>query len=144
MSPIRLSNGDTIPKGTFISMPTAMMNKDSSNFPDPETFDYLRFYSPPSSQQGGSKDEEKAHLNPRTDVFASIGPNELWWGNGRQTCPGRWYASTMIKLIIAKFLVEYDMSFPDGQTTRPPNEWKDDAFQVNKKQEIILRSRRAA
>lgn len=143
MSPIRLSNGDMIPKGTFISMPTAMMNKDPSNFPNPETFDYLRFYSPPPSQKEYSKDEEKPNLNPRNDGFASIGPKELWWGNGRFTCPGRWYASIMIKLIIAKLLTECDMSFPDGQTTRPPNEWKDDSFHVNKKQEIILRPRGA-
>lgn len=53
--------------------------------------------------------------------FASIESGSLRWGSGRWTCPGRWYASATIKLLLAKLLLNYDMEFPAGKTTRPPN-----------------------
>lgn len=61
--------------------------------------------------------------------------------NTHQTCPGRWYASAVIKLILAHLLVDYDLSFPSSQTERPANVKADSDLLPNFKQNIVLRRR---
>jgi hypothetical protein len=58
------------------------------------------------------------------------------------TCPGRWYASEVMKLIISLIVLEYDTRFPDGQNSRLPNAYLDTMVQPNDKQEIFFRKRR--
>lgn len=36
------------------------------------------------------------------------------FGFGRQSCPGRYFAATEIKLFFIHFLTKYDIKMPDG------------------------------
>ena len=135
MSPLTLSDGITkLQPGMLLSLPAGPMAKDSTYYQDPEVFNGERFLLI----------EELKDQAPRPSYseFTGIEPGNLSWGSGRFTCPGRWYASTEMKLIIATILTRYDVRFPDGQTTRPPNWYFDDAIQPSRKQDILLRSRR--
>jgi cytochrome P450 len=91
-------------------MPGGPMSRDPAFYDNPETFDRLRFYN-------ADDDTSKAAAH----IYTAVEPGNLSWGNGRFTCPGRWYGAAMIKLILAIVLLHYDVSFPKGQSKRPAN-----------------------
>ncbi|KAI1211425.1 cytochrome P450 [Annulohypoxylon truncatum] len=136
MSPIELSDGKTVLQhGASIVIPGGPMSRDPSFYVNPQHFDGLRFY----------RQYEDANVRSKTSMqqdYTGIEPGNLSWGNGRFTCPGRWYGAAMIKLIIANLLLNYDISFPPGQTERPPNTKYDTEVHPNFEQKIVLRKRR--
>lgn len=109
------------------------MSRDPEYYDNPLSFDGYRFLRDEGfeSEQGRSDNE-----------FAGIEPWNIHWGNGRFTCPGRWYASALMKLFVASILMQYDIKFPDGQTERPQNSYLDDGIVPSGKQEILFRLRR--
>lgn len=133
MSPIELSDGTTVlSRGASIVIPGGPMSRDSTFYHDPAHFDGLRFYR--LNVDGTDS------INTQQE-YTGIEPGNLSWGNGRFTCPGRWYAAVMIKLIVANLLLDYDLSFPPGQTTRPANVKYDTEVHPDFKQKIMLKKR---
>ena len=114
-------------------MPAGPMSRDPKYYDEPDVFNSLRFYS--SSKRGDGPDQSPEH------EFTGIEPGNVVWGNGRLTCPGRWYASAMNKLIVASLLLRYDISYPDGQSSRPPNTYKDGAILPSPTQNLLFRCR---
>lgn len=106
--PLTLSNGSTIPKNSYISMAYQPMYRDPSYYPSPLTFDPLRFYNL-RKKEG----EEEKHQ------FASVDAGEALWTFGKFACPGRHWAAAQIKLLVIVLLLEFDISYPEGQTERP-------------------------
>jgi len=136
MSPIELSDGKTVlPRGTSIAIPGGPMSRDPAFYDDPQCFDGFRFV------HRGDDDSFSATRNASWE-YTGIEPGNLSWGNGRYTCPGRWYAAAMIKLIVANLLLGYDISFPSGQTKRPPNKKYDMEVHPDMEQKIVLEKRR--
>ncbi len=45
----------------------------------------------------------------------------MQFGFGRHACPGRFFAANEIKMIIANFVMDYDIKLPDGVKERYPN-----------------------
>ncbi|KAI1413681.1 cytochrome P450 [Hypoxylon sp. FL1857] len=136
MSPIELSDGKTVlPRGASIAIPGVLMARDSIFYDDPQRFDGFRFYQP---------DEENVGSANTQHDYTGIEPGNLSWGSGRFTCPGRWYGAAMIKLIVANLLLDYEFSFPPGQTERPPNTKYDTDVHPNFDQKIVLRKRHSA
>ncbi|KAH7322488.1 cytochrome P450 [Stachybotrys elegans] len=114
ISTITLSDGTILPPGSLIMVPGGPMSRDPDFYDNPGSFDGFRFYSPNAApnQHGSSATEQD---------YTGIEPGNLSWGNGRFTCPGRWYGAAMIKLILGNILLRYDVSFPEGQKGRPEN-----------------------
>ena len=130
ISPVRLSDGfTTLPPGLCINMPAGPMSRDPAFYDNPDVFDGHRFYR--AGREGAQPPEHD---------FTGIEKGNVVWGNGRLTCPGRWYASAMNKLIIATLLTRYDFRFPDGQITRPPSIYSDGAIIPSPTQEIVIRN----
>lgn len=125
LSPITLSNGDVVSPGTFINMAGESMSRDPAYYNDPLTFDGYRFLSTGVMQP--------------SNEFTGIEPGNLAWGSGRFTCPGRWYASAMNKLIIASLLVQYEIKFPEGQTKRPANLYSNGGIIPDPSQVLLFR-----
>lgn len=130
MSPIKLSDGTTLKRGVSIVVPGGPMARDSEFYNDPRSFEGFRFFRP----------DEDGVANSPLD-YTGIEPGNVSWGSGRFTCPGRWYASAMIKLIVANLLLGYDISFPLGQTERPPNSKYDLDVHPNFSQKIVIKKR---
>ncbi|EAW13530.1 cytochrome P450 [Aspergillus clavatus NRRL 1] len=130
LRPITLSDGTTIPPGTYTFAPTNAVNFDSEVYPDPEAFDGLRFYK---LRQASSANESKYQLT-------SITKTELQFGSGRHACPGRWFASHEIKLVLAAVIRRFDLRLKGEE--RP----KGMLFQTNQlpdvKAEILFKERR--
>ncbi|KAK4031299.1 cytochrome P450 [Parachaetomium inaequale] len=134
LSPIRLSNGFVIPAGTHICAASDARSRDPAPYEAPLEFRPLRFYHPPSGEAAGGGGEVDA-----ANLFSSVANGDSWFGVGRQACPGRWYASAQIKLVLCLLLTEYEFKFPDGQTARPKNWVKDEKTGPDMEQMIWVR-----
>lgn len=131
LSPLSLSDGTYLPTGLYINVAAEPMSRDPIYYNSPNTFDGYRWY----------RKNEPLRPQPLEEEFTGVETGNVAWGTGRLTCPGRWYASAMIKLIVAKLLVGYDVRFPEGQSKRPANIYGADAIRPDMTQEIWLRKR---
>ena len=113
MTPIKLSSGITIPRRTYICMSAGSMAMDPSFYSSVELFSPSRFHDYPTDTPKGNLD------------FVGTENGNVHWGSGRFTCPGRWYASAVMKVFIALFVNRYNMRFPEGQVERLPNVYMD-------------------
>jgi len=130
-SEITLSSGAVIPKGIMIGMTGGpMLAKDPNRYSSPETFNYLRFYDDSATTDSGIVEQ-----------FTTLTEDSFRFGSGRSSCPGRWYASAQIKLIVATLLTQYDFKFPDGQITRPPNTHSDEKASADRTQRLEFQRR---
>ncbi|WQF90395.1 Putative cytochrome P450 [Colletotrichum destructivum] len=103
----QLHDGTRIPKGVItIVAPPAMLDADV--FENPGKWDGYRFLK--KRQQPG---EEKKWL------FTATSPEQYAFGTGAHACPGRHFAGTTIKLILAHLLMRYDWKRPEGAERRP-------------------------
>lgn len=123
--PVKLSDGTILPPGTLVFTPSDAIAFDPNFYPDPETFDGLRFYNlrqqVEETGQGGSKVRHQ---------FVATSKTAVQFGLGRHACPGRWFAGHVIKMVVASVLLNYDLKFRDDeeklntflfQTTNMPN-----------------------
>ncbi|KAL7928322.1 cytochrome P450 [Trichoderma chlorosporum] len=100
-------DGLRLPKNTQFSFPNYEVNHDPDVYPSPEQFDPWRFL-----KMRKTIDSNKYH-------FAYASDHIINFGSGTHACPGRYYASYEIKLILVHILTRYDVRWPDGQS-RPP------------------------
>ncbi|KXT11100.1 hypothetical protein AC579_651 [Pseudocercospora musae] len=103
------SSGTLLPKGTYISTSIASVARDPALYPDPEIFDPFRFSK--LREQCGSENKFLSH---------STGIDQLTFGYGRHPCPGRYYATHVLKIMLAKLIERYEVRLPDG-VERPKN-----------------------
>lgn len=97
-----LSDGTKIPKGTVIALPGYEICHDPDIYPDPETFDGLRFY------------KMRQHIDNMNRLqYTSTSPEFPIFGHGKHACPGRFFATAEIKVIIVTILRDYDLSIDE-------------------------------
>lgn len=94
-----LSNGQYIPKGTILDIPSDTISRDAEIFPDPETFNPWRDDGPEDAQH----------------QFVSVSHFIGFFGYGAHACPGRFFAANEIKMILARTLLTYDIRMKDGE-----------------------------
>jgi cytochrome P450 len=102
---ITLSDGTFIPAGTLLMAPSLAVSADESIYPDADTFDGLRYFK----LRQRSKEDENIHQ------FTTTSKNMLHFGVGRHACPGRWFASAEIKMVLAELILEYDFKLKEGE-----------------------------
>ena len=101
--PVQFSIGPQLPKGTIVCVDQDHIHSSAALYPDPDTFDALRFYH--LRRQPG---QETRHQ------YTSNGPELLTWGDGPQVCPGRVFAGNTIKILLAHLLLDYDIQLLAG------------------------------
>ena len=74
---------------------------DPELYPDPDTFDAHRFLR---KREAGDKSSQFVQSSPGYHVF----------GGGRHICPGRFFASNELKLVMAHVLLKYDIRLAEG------------------------------
>ncbi|KAF4451894.1 hypothetical protein F53441_5213 [Fusarium austroafricanum] len=105
MKPISLSDGTELPAGTKVLAPQAGIALDERYFPEPERFDAFRFYK---------LRQESMEANNRWQ-FTSLNDTYINFGAGKHACPGRFFASNEIKLVLAHLLINYDIRLKAGE-----------------------------
>lgn len=103
---------------------------DPSFFPEAETFDYLRFYNKRISEPGAANKYQ----------FVSTSPTHINFGHGNAACPGRFFASNEIKMLLAHVLLNYDVKL-ENEGVLPKPFWYDRTRIPNLKARVLFRKR---
>ncbi|KAI4944783.1 hypothetical protein J4E91_008470 [Alternaria rosae] len=108
---ITLSNGQYIPPGVTIEVPSAAVYLDEKNYPSADEFDGFRAYKARTS--GKAADIAR-------NQFVTTNETNLNFGYGAHACPGRFFAANEIKMILVRLILEYDVKMPNDETERYP------------------------
>jgi cytochrome P450 len=102
------SDGTSLPAGTVLGVSSESVHRDPRVYEDPERFDGFRFV----------KMKEHAvlegHPDKNFDVVATSA-GFVAFGQGRHACPGRYFASAEIKLILAHIVTTYDVKLVEDR-----------------------------
>lgn len=124
---IHLNDGTTIPSGTIVSVARNSIVHDAAYYTSPGTFDPLRFCDETPLADGNS-----------ARSYAKLSSDNLGFGYGREACPGRFYASVQIKMVLAKVLMEFEVRYPRGHEGRPGNVVVDERVDACMEQEVVI------
>lgn len=109
--PYTFQDGTQVEAGTYACMPVYAIENDPLTTPNPEKFDGLRAF-----RASREADSDQAH----EFLFSSPGTDFLNFGYGKTACPGRFFASIAVKMVIVKALTDYEFKFLPN-TRRPEN-----------------------
>lgn len=126
---LTLSDGTKLPKGTHFAMPAAAILHDDDHLPEAKVFDAFRYQKKREAPEEANKHQ-----------FAMTDSNNLHFGHGKFSCPGRFFASNEIKLIMAHLLEAYEFQYPPGQS-RPVNLTADENLYPDPTARLMMRKR---
>lgn len=125
----RLQDSTVLKKDSHISVPVNAIQNDPDVTPKLETFDGDRYYK--LRQREG-----ESHLHQ----FSTTNKRILTFGHGPYSCPGRFFASLEIKVILVGLIMDYDFKFVGG-TGRPKNLRAHEFIFPNPDGELFMRAR---
>ncbi|KAF7346950.1 hypothetical protein MVEN_01447400 [Mycena venus] len=112
----RFSDGTVLPKGSFVCAAARAIHYDASNYKNPAEFDGFRF--------ARERAEHAATHDLTQDVFKrqmiSTAGDFLPFGTGKHACPGRFFAATELKAMLAHVVINYDLK-AEVEGVRPPD-----------------------
>ncbi|KAF8549790.1 cytochrome P450 [Imleria badia] len=123
------SDGTFIPKGTSIAAATLPLHHDKTVYENPDVFEPFRFAHMCEEDGKGPKQQ-----------FASTSIEYLPFGHGRYACPGRFFAASELKLMLAHVVVTYDVKLEDN-ATYPPSWYIGTFITVDPHAKVVLRNR---
>lgn len=100
---LKLPSGHTIPCGMRVMVRAHTLNLDPNLWSSPAEFDGLRF----------SKLRDMPG-NTFKYQHATTGTDNINFGHGLWACPGRHFASSQMKVVLAHLLLNYDIKLPEG------------------------------
>jgi len=125
-----LRDGTRIPPGQRVAMDMKTIHSDPTIYPNPDRCDLFRFSKLRAREQ-----------NDTRHGFATIDSHYLPFGAGRHACAGRFFAATVLKIMIAHILLNYDIKFPPGTVGRPANIMFNGATIPDAKTRIVFKPR---
>ncbi|KAJ7124671.1 cytochrome P450 [Mycena crocata] len=142
------SDGTTVPHGAFLSVPGDVTHFDEANYANANVFDGFRFSRMREVRAGASHDsDDLAGDNAdseKTGIFnrhmVSTAPDHVVFGHGRHACPGRFFAATELKAMLAHILINYDVK-AETAGVRPADTWFAMLRMPNPKAKIWVRRR---
>lgn len=136
MKDIKLPDGSILKPGTQICVALLPASMNPDIFPSPGTFDGWRFLKFRTDRDGAV---ERSIGNQWDATSAQL--HSLHWGYGNRTCPGRFLAVHMIKMLIAMIIVRYDIRNEVGERVagRPKNTILDVRVQPDDKARLGFR-----
>ncbi|KAI1098335.1 cytochrome P450 [Jackrogersella minutella] len=108
-------DGVRVPRGNVLCAPSYPVFHDPAVYPEPHAFRPFRF-----AEMRARADAGESYVRKARQAFATTSPDYAAFGHGRHACPGRFFASSELKLMLAYLVVNYDF---DVQENRPPNLW---------------------
>ncbi|EQL03607.1 cytochrome P450 [Ophiocordyceps sinensis CO18] len=112
LKPFSLSDGTKVAPGEWACAPSGAINTSAEHYPRPEEFSGFRFVDP-AELPGAS-----APTQPKPSKLTDVDYTFLMWGTGRMACPGRYYASAFMKVVVAQLLLNYDFTLVNPEAPR--------------------------
>ncbi|KAJ7146844.1 cytochrome P450 [Mycena epipterygia] len=123
------SDGVHIPCGAFVVASARAAQYDPENYENPETFDGFRFAK-----------MREAEAGPFKRHMVTTAPDHLAFGHGRHACPGRFFAATELKAMLAHVLLNYDVR-AETEGVRPPDDCIGQVRTPNREAKVWIRKR---
>ncbi|KAL5946974.1 hypothetical protein ACKVV1_000047 [Pyricularia oryzae] len=117
LKPIEFRDGTRIPAGVNVCVAGYAALQDGDFYKDPATFDPYRFLK----LRTGETEDPLQYASTEQYQYVSVTKENMIFGYGLHTCPGRFFASSAIKMICGQILLQYDVKLPDGVTERYRN-----------------------
>lgn len=130
MEDITFKDGLKIPKGALLGWVSIHNQIDPDVAPEPERFDPMRSYR---KRQASALDQSR-HLAGQPSL------ENLTFGYGSQACPGRNIAVSILKMVVARLLHDYEFKFAEGQT-KPKNIFLLEFIIPNPRAKLMMRKR---
>lgn len=121
---ITLSDGTIIPKGYRLAVEHRL--QDPTLYPNADKFELDRFLK--------LRDTDRSKWN-----FVTGSPEHLGFGYGKHTCPGRFFASNEMKIVVIHMLLKYDWKFTEEG--RLPNIRSGTDRFFDPRQKVMVKSR---
>lgn len=104
---------------------------DPERYPRPNEFEGFRFVT----------HEENLPTTSVQDMLISTNSDFFVWGHGREACPARFFAATVLKLLVAHIVCHYDIKLlkVKGQERNP--RWIEGNRVPDFRSKIMLRKR---
>lgn len=115
---IRTPSGVHIPHGNVCAVPSLAILTDEKLYPEADKFMPFRFVDQRRDIDTGNR--PKDHVSSSRLSFYATSIDYLAFGNGRQACPGRFFAASELKLMLAYILMNFDLEMLD---VRPKGKW---------------------
>lgn len=113
-------------------MPSYSILQDPSIVDNPGEFDGFRY-------KKIRQDPKQANRHQ----YATTDCNNIHFGHGKYACPGRFFASHAVKMIVGQLILDYDFKFPEGQG-RPRNLFMDENVYPDPSARLLIRKRQKA
>ncbi|KAK5127729.1 hypothetical protein LTR08_004229 [Meristemomyces frigidus] len=137
--------GWSLQPGALIATDIYSVHMDPELYPQPEGYDAFRFSRPRENfeqkQNDGKLDEKDRGEMLRLKGTGMITTSDTFlpFGHGKHACPGRFFVSHELKMLLAYLVMNYDVeSLPE----RPPNTWFGPMVIPPMKQTIRVRRRK--
>ncbi|KIX06657.1 uncharacterized protein Z518_04633 [Rhinocladiella mackenziei CBS 650.93] len=124
---VTLSDGTVLPRGVEVNIPNMHMRTDEL-YPHATKFDGKRFLN--LRLQAGNEAKYQ---------YTTTGQASMGFGHGAHACPGRFFASNEMKLMLAHLLMKFDWKFVDGK--RPQDHNVAEQMILDHEVKILYRSR---
>ncbi|KAG6329270.1 hypothetical protein ID866_9819 [Astraeus odoratus] len=125
---IKLSDGTFIPKGTHTQLAIGGVHHDPDVYDNADVFEPFRF-----ADLAGDREGNRYHL-------VAVNPSSLGFGYGKMACPGRFFASVMLKMLLAHVVFSFDVKL-NGDDPRPKNLVLGHSFLADPKARVMFRRR---
>ncbi|KAH7010968.1 cytochrome protein [Macrophomina phaseolina] len=136
---VNLSDGTHLPKGTKLAVSSHRM-WDASVYERPDEWDGRRFLRLRERQgEEGSSSEDKSAA--REALFVTTSERHLGFGHGKHACPGRFFASSELKVALCHILLKYDLSLPAGAGP-PRHRYAGASYYADPAATVLIRRRR--
>ncbi|CAH0031682.1 unnamed protein product [Clonostachys rhizophaga] len=137
------ADGTHVPAGAYACMAIHAIENDESHTPDADRFDGLRSFRTWEEERekqmaGKSKASAINSSGGNPFLFETPTPTSLNFGYGRTACPGRFFASHAIKMVLVKLFGDYEFQFLPG-SGRPPNVMAHEFMFTSPEQKILVR-----
>ncbi|PYH86450.1 cytochrome P450 [Aspergillus uvarum CBS 121591] len=115
LQPFTLNDGTTLAKDDVACIPLRPILRDPELYPDPHTFNPYRFIITTPNNPGKLEEDNPTPTTRTTSSeFTDADVTFPIWGLGKRACPGRYYASLLLKLVLAQILLRYDVKMVEG------------------------------
>ncbi|EPE24115.1 Cytochrome P450 [Glarea lozoyensis ATCC 20868] len=123
-------NGPHVPAGNIVCIPSLSIMNDASIYPNPQVFDGFRFVTANDAGMVNESPDMKG-MSKVTDVNLKF----PFWGYGKEACPGRFFASIEMKIVMAILVSRYDFKLAKPET---PTSWSWRTIAVPRRDSVLL------
>ncbi|CAK5271274.1 unnamed protein product [Mycena citricolor] len=130
------SDGINVPRGSFIYVSAKPIHYDANLHENPRVFNGFR-YSQLRDEKADKHTVEEGIFNSH---MITTSMEHLTFGHGKHACPGRFFAATEIKAMLAHILVNFDIK-AEVPGVHPPSDEHGMVAVPNQKAGIFVRKR---